>query len=330
MCADTAIATTAANDRGKGIFITILGNNSALPAFGRHPTAQVVTVNGQDVLLDCGEGTLMQLQVYNIRWARINHVFISHLHGDHYFGIFGLITSLSLFGRVAPFHIYAPAALEGLIQNMLSVANTHLCFPLHFHALPEGAALLVDEKTFSVSCFPVAHRIATHGFLVTAKTKGRKLLPEKARAYQIPTYFYQRLKAGEDYETKDGTIIKNEWVTEEGPHPLRYAYTADTVFTDSFLPYIAGVDCLYHESTYLSDNEEKAQARFHSTARQAAEIARRAGVRLLLLGHYSSRYQQLDAFVAEAREVFASVIATEEGRVYEVRLNAGEQDATAL
>lgn len=301
------------------MFVTILGNNSALPAYGRHPTAQAVTVHGHDILLDCGEGTLMQMQAYGIRWARINHVFISHLHGDHYFGIFGLLTSMSLFGRIAPLHLYAPAPLEGLIQNMLAMAQTFLCFPYHFHPLPEGAGLLVDEKEFSVSCFPVAHRIPCHGFLVSEKTKGRKLLPEKAEAYEVPVSFYQNLKAGEDFVTPGGKVIQNEWVTEPGPQPLRYAYTADTVFTESFLPYIAGVDALYHESTYLSDNEEKALARFHSTARQAAVIAQKAKVGQLLLGHYSSRYQELAAFEQEAKAVFERTTATVEGVVYEIK-----------
>lgn len=305
-------------DRGKGMFVTILGNNSALPAYGRHPSAQVVTVHGQDILLDCGEGTLMRLQENGIRWARINHIFISHLHGDHYFGIFGLLTSMSLFGRVAPLHVYAPAALEGLIEKMLSMAHTFLCFPYHFHPLPEGAALLLEEKEYTVSCFPVEHRIACHGFVVSEKTKGRKLLPAQAEQWEVPVSFYHNLKAGKDYETPDGKVVKNEWVTEEGPEPLRYAYTADTVFTESFLAHIQDVDLLYHESTYLSDNEVKAFARFHSTARQAAMIAQKANVGRLLLGHYSSRYHEVAAFEAEAREVFERVLATREGKVYEV------------
>lgn len=300
------------------MFVTILGNNSALPAYGRHPSAQVVTVHGQDVLLDCGEGTLMRMQEAGIRWARINYICISHLHGDHYFGIFGLLTSMNLFGRLAPLHLYAPAALEGLIQNMLGVAGSFLCFPLFFHALPEGAALLVDEKEFSVSCFPVSHRIACHGFLVSEKTKGRKLLPDKAVAAEIPVSYYPDLKAGADYEAPDGRIIPNGSVTMEGRRPLRYAYTADTVFTDSFLSHIDSVDMLYHESTYLTDNEEKAMMRYHSTARQAAEIAKKAKVGHLLLGHYSSRYQEVTQFEAEAKLVFERVTASEEGRVYEV------------
>lgn len=307
-----------APERGHGISVTILGNNSALPAYGRHPTAQVVTVHAQDILLDCGEGTLIRMQEQGIRWARINHVFISHLHGDHYFGIFGLLTSMSLFGRIAPLHLYAPAPLEALIQNMLGMAATFLCFPFHFHPLPEGDALLVEEKEFTVSCFPVMHRIPCHGFKVTEKTKGRKLLPQKAEAAGVPVSFYHSLKAGADYVQEDGSVVANESVTAEGPKPLSYAYTADTVYTETIVPFIKGVDLLYHESTYLSDNEAKAAARFHSTARQAADIARQAGVGALLLGHYSSRYHDVRLFEAEAKAVFERTTATVEGGVYEV------------
>ncbi len=299
--------------------ITILGNNSALPAYDRHPTAQVVSLpGGQDILLDCGEGTQTQMQQYDVRWGRINYIFISHLHGDHYFGIFGLLTTMSLLGRTTPLHLYAPAPLEGLINNMLAVASSVLCYPLHFHTLAEGSALLVDEKTFSVSCFPVEHRIQCHGFLITQKTRGRKLNPEKASTYQIPAYFYDRLKAGEDYETKTGEIISNEWVTEPGPPEKRYAYCADTLYTESFLEHITDADIIYHESTYLNDNLEKALQRFHSTAGQAAMLASKARAKRLLLGHYSSRYKELDGFKREAAAIFPNVEVTKEGDVFEL------------
>lgn len=298
--------------------ITILGNNSALPAYGRHPTAQLVSVASGDILLDCGEGTQTQMLHHEVRWGRINHIFISHLHGDHYFGIFGLLTTMSLLGRTVPLQLFAPAPLEGLINAMLAVASSVLAYPLQFHPLPEGAATLVDEKLFSVSCFPVEHRISCHGFLVTQKTRGRKLLPGKAAEYEIPTYFYDRLKSGEDYETKSGEIVKNEWVTEEGPMPKRYAYCADTIYTDSFLPYIKGADLIYHESTYLDDNLDKARERYHSTAAQAASIAKKANAGKLLLGHYSSRYKELDGFRTEAAAVFPNVEVTREGDVFDL------------
>lgn len=298
--------------------ITILGNNSALPAYDRHPTSQMVSMNGQDIMLDCGESTQIQMSRYGMRWRHMDHVFISHLHGDHYFGLFGLITTMSLQGRTNPLHLHAPAPLEGLIDALLSVAASVLCYEIKFHPLPEGAGLLVDEKFFTVSCFPVEHRIPCYGFLVTEKTKGRKLLPEKCVEYGIPAYFYERLKKGEDYETRTGELIKNEWVTLDGPKPSRYAYCADTIYTESFLPHIQGVDIMYHESTYLESDLDKATARYHSTAAQAADIAKKAGVGKLLLGHYSSRYRELDGFQKEAAAIFPNVQVTIEGVTYEV------------
>lgn len=298
--------------------VTILGNNSALPAYGRHPTAQVVTVYGNDLLLDCGEGTQIQMQRYGVKWRNLSHVFISHLHGDHCFGLPGLLTSMSLLGRTAPLDVYGPAGLGDILATIFTIGETVLAYPYTFHALPEGAGLLVDNDQFSVSCFPTEHRVQCHGFVVERKTKGRKLLPDKAREYAIPAYFYDRLKKGEDYTRADGTVVKNEWVTEEGPSPKRYAFCADTKFTESFLPYVEGVDMLYHESTFLHEDLEKATLRHHTTARQAAEFAVKAKAGLLLIGHYSSRYQDTDHFQKEAAEFFPNVIATTEGAAYEV------------
>lgn len=299
--------------------VTILGNNSALPAFGRHPTAQAVQVWGQVLLLDCGEATQIQMQRYGIRWRNMQHIFISHMHGDHYFGLPGLINSMSLLGRVAPLHLYAPPELWPIIEQIQGVAETVLTYPFHFHPLTPGVAeTLVDNEYFSVSCFPVEHRIPCHGFLIESKTRGRKILPDKCRENEIPRYFYDRLKQGEDYEKQDGTVVKNEWVTTEGLPPKKYAYCADTLFTDSFLPHIQGADTVYHECTYLEKDAEKAAARFHSTARQAAELAKMAGTKQLLLGHYSSKYRDLEPFVEEAKLVFPHVTASVEGTTYDV------------
>lgn len=298
--------------------VTILGNNSALPAFGRHPSAQVVTVYGEQILLDCGENTQVQLQRYGIRSRSMHHICISHMHGDHYFGLPGLINTMSLLGRTAPLHVYGPEALLPIIQLILDVAETKLSYPFHFHPLPTGAAVLFQNEYFQLSCFPVEHRIQCHGFLIERKTKGRKLLPDKCREFEIPAAFYDRLKQGEDYERKDGTIVKNEWVTEDGPSPKRYAYCADTIFTNSFLPYIKGVDTMYHECTYLEADIEKATARYHSTARQAAQVAQMAGAGQLLLGHFSSKYRELDQFREEATAIFPNTLVTEEGVAYEV------------
>jgi ribonuclease Z len=258
------------------------------------------------------------MQRFGFKWRHMQHIFISHLHGDHYFGLPGLVNSMSLLGRTAPLHLYAPAALEGMLQQIMDVADTVLCYELHFHPLPEGNALLADTDSFTVRCFPVNHRITCHGFVVESKTKGRKLLPEKCREYDIPAYYYDRLKHGEDYEQKDGTVIKNEWVTTDGPPTKKYAYCADTLFTDAFLHHIKDVDTIYHECTYLHDDVVKAEARFHSTAKQAAELAKMANAKQLLLGHFSSKYKDLQPFHEEASPVFANVQVTTEGSTYEI------------
>lgn len=298
--------------------VTILGNNSALPAFGRHPTAQIVSVYGHDLMIDCGEAAQIQMQKYGFKWRKMQHIFISHLHGDHYFGLPGLLNSMSLLGRTLPLHLYAPAALEPIIQQILDVADTVLSYPYIFHALPAGADTLVETDAFKVSCFPVEHRIACHGFLVERKTKGRKILPDKCNEYEIPNYYYDKLKQGFDYERKDGFVVKNEWVTEEGPSVKKYAYCADTVYTESFLQYIEGADTIYHESTYLEADAHKAKDRFHTTAIQAAQIALKAKAKQLLLGHYSSKYRDLELFRAEAETIFPNVQATIEGAAYEI------------
>lgn len=298
--------------------VTILGNNSALPAFGRNPTSQVVSVYGEHLMLDCGEGTQAQMQHHGVRWRKLNHIFISHMHGDHYFGLAGLVNSMSLMGRVAPLHVYAPKGLEQMLQQVLDEAEAELSYPFFFHPLEEGSNLLVETDLFKVTSFPVEHRIQCHGFLVESKNRGRKIIPVACRDYEVPRYFYDRLKAGEDYERKDGTIIKNEVLTEEGPRPKKYAFCADTLTSDSYLPYITGADTIYHESTYLHNEAEKAIARYHSTAYQAGEIAAKAGAKQLLLGHYSSKYRDLAPFRNEAREVFQNTLVTIEGTSYDI------------
>src|SRR5579871_2144823 len=214
--------------------VTILGNNSALPAFDRHPTAQVITMEDHLFLVDCGEGTQMQIAKYKIRRSKINHIFISHLHGDHYFGLIGLITSMGLLGRVQPMHIYAPAPLKEMIALQLKVADTNLPFPLHFHPLQEEGVIVVDGR-FEVSCFRVYHRIECWGFKFRQIRPPRKVNPEKAIQNQIPPSFFDRLKWGEDYLRKDGELIKNELVTDPAPKAKSYAYSADTIYNECII-----------------------------------------------------------------------------------------------
>lgn len=297
--------------------VTILGNNSAVPAFDRHPTSQVVTLDGNNFLVDCGEGTQIQLINYKIRRSKISHIFISHLHGDHYFGLIGLINTLSLLSHQQEMHLFGPAPLREIIELQLKVADTQLCFPLHIHHITE-AATLVDNEKLTVKCFRTNHRIECYGFSFTQKRQPRKLNPEKAREYEIPSSFYERLTLGEDYTRKDGTIVKNDLVTEPGTAGKRYAFCADTKYDESLIPHIEGFDLIYHETTYLDNLRERAEARFHSTSKQAAMIAKKAGVKKLLIGHFSSKYDTLEEFEQEAREVFPNTELALEGVAYTV------------
>lgn len=297
--------------------VTILGNNSAIPAYDRHPTAQVVTLNDQLFLIDCGEGTQMQIARYRIRRSKIHHVFISHLHGDHYFGLIGLITSMGLLAREQELHLYAPKPLEAMIRLQLQVADTTLPFALHFHPL-EKEGILVDMPKFSVECFATQHRIACWGFVIREKRKPRKVDKEKVLQHAIPAAYYERLKDGEDYETRDGKIIKNEWVTLPNKAPRSYAFCADTRFDETICEKVKNVTLLYHETTYLKDLTERAAARFHSTSEQAACIALKARVGKLLIGHFSSKYEKLDDFRTEASAIFPNTDLAIEGVTYTI------------
>lgn len=296
--------------------VTILGNNSAIPAFDRHPTAQVVTLNEHLFLVDCGEGTQMQIARYRIRRSRINHIFISHLHGDHYFGLMGLLTSMGLLGREQELHLYAPAPLKTIIDIQLKAADTALPFQLHFYPLQEGT--LIKNDKFEVSCFNVYHRIDCWGFIFREVKLPRKINAEKAVQYQIPVSFYDRLRMGEDYKPANKAAVANELVTVPNTPGKSYAYSADTMFHEVIASKVKDVDMLYHEATYLKDLEARAASRFHSTTVQAASIAKTANVKRLLLGHFSSKYETLEQFEAEAREVFANTDIALEGVTYRV------------
>ena len=295
--------------------VTILGNNSAVPAHDRHPTAQAVTIAGEVLLLDCGEGTQLQIKNYLVKRSRITRIFISHLHGDHYFGLIGLISSMALINRVTPLHLYAPAPLKELIDLQLRVSDSVLPYELIFHPL-SGAQTLVTTSKYKVEVFPVEHRIECYGFLIRENHAPRRIDPEKTREYEIPHAYYEKLQWGADYETKEGRLLTNDVLTLPGKKNASYAYCADTVYTDSFLPYIQHVDLLYHESTYLDDFESQAKDRFHSTARQAAMIAEKANAGHLLLGHFSSKFKYVQSFEAQTREVFPYTDLSQEGVTY--------------
>lgn len=295
--------------------VTILGNNSALPAFDRHPTSQVVTLDDQLFLVDCGEGTQVQLSRYKIRWGRINHIFISHLHGDHYFGLPGFIHTMGLLNRENDLHLFAPAPLKEILEIQFKAAGSVLPFPLHFYAL-HGEGELVKTDKFRVSCFTTRHRVPCWGFKFEQVKAPRRLNIEKARIHNVPAVFFDRLKAGDDFVNAAGKVIPNHLVTDPAPKPKSYAYCADTVYFEELAPKIAGVDIVYHETTYLKDLQERAAARFHSTTLQAAKTASLARAGRLLIGHFSSKYDKLEVFEQEAREVFPATELALEGATY--------------
>ncbi len=294
--------------------VTILGNNSAVPAHGRHPTAQVLQTPDHLFLIDCGEGTQMQMNAYKIRRSKINHIFISHLHGDHYYGLIGLLTSFGLNHRTNDLFIYSPKVLKEIIELQLHVANANLPFKIHFYNLEKEEIIFEDNK-ISVECFKVNHRISCWGFLFREKKNLRKIDTGKIKKYNIPASFYENLHEGKDFIAGD-TIIKNELLTTSVSPAKSYAYSADTAFHEPIVEKIKGVDLLYHESTYLDALEKKAVNRFHSTSKQAATIAKKAGVKKLLLGHFSSMYETLDEFKTEASEIFENSDIAEEGACY--------------
>lgn len=297
--------------------LTILGNNSAIPAFGRNPTSQVLQTQDDIFLIDCGEGTQLQLSKYKIRKSRISHIFISHMHGDHYFGLIGLLTSMSLLTRTQDLHLHAPPLLKEIIDLQLQAANTTLTYKVHFHPLNEEGVIANTSK-ISIECFKVKHRIECWGFIFREIKKPRHIDADRVRSYEIPASFYEQLQKGEDYRTKKGTVIPNEELTTAATKPVSYAYCADTIYDESLVEKIKGVDLLYHEATYLKDQHLRAADRFHSTTAQAAEIAKKGAVKKLLIGHFSSKYEFLDDFLTEAKEIFEETELALEGLCFKV------------
>lgn len=298
--------------------ITILGNNSALPVYGRHPTAQVVTLHDHLLLIDCGEGTQMQLSRFKIRISKIKYIFISHLHGDHYFGLIGLLTSMGLLSRKEGIILFCPPGLPEIIQQQLSAAHTVLPYPIEYKIMTEPGELL-ETRHFTLRCFPVEHRISCWGCRLDEKKMPRRVNKQKAVEKGIPAAYFSHLQRGEDYMTGTGEVIPNATVTSSAGLPASYAYCADTRYIPALTEVLAGVRLLYHESTYLHDYAEKAHARYHSTAHQAALLAKSTGVERLLIGHFSSKYEDVTPLLEEAKATFPSTDLALEGVTYIIR-----------
>ncbi len=294
--------------------VTILGCGSATPTSTQHPTAQLLQMAERFFLIDCGEGTQQQLRKFNLRMGKINHIFISHMHGDHFFGLIGLLSSFHLLNRTNTLHIYAPPALQEVIEVQLKASTTTLIYPLVFHATQANEKrLLFEDKRVEVYSFPLRHSTATTGFIFCEKQRERNIIAEKITEFLIPHYEIRKIKKGADFILPDGTVVKNEQLTLDPPNALSYAFCSDTVFREKTAEYVQGVDVLYHESTFLEEHKKRAKQTKHSTAAQAAKVAALAKAKLLLLGHFSARYKNKKLFEEEALDFFKNVIVTKEG-----------------
>jgi ribonuclease Z len=299
--------------------VTILGSNSAIPANGRFPTSQVLNVSEQLYLIDCGEGTQWRLQEYNIKKRKINEIFISHLHGDHIFGLIGLLTSLSLARRTDPITIFSPKGMEEIIQVQLMHTGGTLSFPLSFFELDTTRhQLIFEDNLIKVFTIPLKHRIPTCGFLFKEKTRPLNINPAKIVEFEIPVEKIRAIKNGADFELANGELIPNAELTYLPRQSRSFAFCSDTVYDESIILFIKGVDLLYHEATFLHDLKHLAEETMHSTAKQAAVIAQKANVGKLIIGHYSSRYKDLVPLLDEARKIFLNTVLGIEGETVSV------------
>ncbi|MDR2138156.1 MAG: ribonuclease Z [Tannerella sp.] len=294
--------------------ITLLGCGSATLTLRHAVSAQVVEVHDKLCLIDCGEGTQLQMRRMHVRFNRLNHIFISHLHGDHCFGLPGLIATLGMLGRKGELVIHGPQALENFLRPVLAVFCKELPYPVRLNLIdPRQHAVVMEDRSLCVRSIPLKHRIPTCGYLFVEKPSEPHLIRETADFYRIPVKERARIKQGADYVTPEGEVIPNSRLTRPADPPLRYAYCSDTAFAPEIVPWIEGCDCLYHEATFIEADLPRARETFHSTARQAAEIARRAQVKQLVIGHYSARYEDLEVLRVEAETVFPGTIVGMEG-----------------
>jgi ribonuclease Z len=299
--------------------VTILGSGSALPAANRFPSAQLVSIHGRHYLVDCGEGTQMQLFKYGLPMLKISHLFISHLHADHVLGIFGLISSMSMLGREAPLHIYAPPGMRQILDGHLRYFGEGVTYKIAVHDLCcDRKDVIMEEERFSVASFPLKHRTPTCGFLFREKTPPRNIYKEAIEKYRLPTSAIVDIKNGGDLTLPSGELVPNEQLTYPPYAPRTYAYCSDTVACGEVVEEVRGATLLYHEATFADNMRDFAVARGHSTALQAAQTAKDANVKMLAIGHFSSRYKSVEALVSEARSVFRNTFAAEDGKIFMV------------
>ncbi|MGZ4041169.1 MAG: ribonuclease Z [Bacteroidia bacterium] len=297
--------------------VTILGSSSATPIFNRNPSAQALNINEHLYLIDCGEGTQQQMLRFDIKASRINHIFISHLHGDHYLGLVGLLSSMHLNGRTRPLKLFCPPQLKEIIDLQLKYSDTTLQYIIDYIFTDASKTeVILENQDILVETIPLDHRIACTGFLFREKKRLRKIIKEKIAELEIPVEYYSAIKKGADYVSPDGKVFKNSDITISAEEPKTYAYCSDTIYNERYFGQIANADLLYHESTFLNNMLDRAQSTFHTTALQAGEIALKTGAKKLVIGHFSARYKTLNELLDEARTVFPETELAVEGRTF--------------
>jgi len=300
------------------IKLTILGCHSATPRTNSHTTSQFLEINNRHFLIDCGEGTQVQLRKYKVKFSKISRIFISHLHGDHFYGLIGLISTFGLLNREKDLHVYGPKGIKEIILLQIKLTKSWTNFKLYFHELEsDKSEIIFEDDKVEVHTIPLAHRIYTNGYLFKEKLGERKLNMSTVSQYsEIEICDYQNLKNGKDFKLENGEIIANKTLTTDPIKPLSYAFCSDTMYKPEIAEQINNVDMLYHESTFLNDRENLCEKTMHSTAEQAAKIAKLANTNKLILGHYSSRYKDLNLFLEEAIPIFKNVSLANEGEVF--------------
>lgn len=294
--------------------INILGCYAATPRTFTNPTAQVLELKNQFFLIDCGEGTQVQLRKQKIKFSRINHIFISHLHGDHFYGLIGLISTFTLLNRENDLHVYGPVGIKEIILLQLKISNSFTGYNLYFHELSSNQSEIVfEDDKVQVKTIPLQHRVYTNGYLFKEKNTKRKLNIEAIENYKIETCYYQKIQNGGDITLDNGIVISNAELSFEPEHEKSYAFCSDTVYDETILPIIKDVDVLYHESTFLESEAHLAKKTMHTTAKQAAEIAKKANVKNLIMGHYSTRYGNIELFKEEAQTIFEHIHLADDG-----------------
>ncbi|UOY05682.1 ribonuclease Z [Muricauda sp. SCSIO 64092] len=298
--------------------LTILGCYSATPRTMTNPTSQILEIKNHMFLIDCGEGTQVQLRKAKIKFSRINHIFISHLHGDHFFGLPGLISTFRLLGRKRELHVYGPKGIKEAVTLFLKLGDSWTNYPLIFHELiSKERELVFEDEKVTVTTIPLEHRVYTNGFLFKEKEASRTLNIEAVSQYGIDKSQFNNIKNGRDMVLEDGRLVENKKLTFDPPPPKSYAFCTDTTYKENIVPQIENVDVLYHESTFLESELHLCAKTKHSTAKQAAGIAKKANAGALILGHYSTRYKSLELFRQEAAQVFDKVLLADDGKVFE-------------